>query len=114
MHLTEAYPFSFFLKLNKMFTVTPQQLYCSNLDIYSLLYLLIYFILYSDKFVTSYFQVLVEFSLPHDDQFNAWKLGLLERNRVRNTKEINDFTSDGNIFRIKLGTWSPSLIQYNC
>lgn len=46
-------------------------------------------------------QVLLEFSIPHDDQFNAWKLGLLERYRVRNTKEINDFTSDGNIFRIK-------------
>ncbi|XP_075486784.1 ribulose-1,5 bisphosphate carboxylase/oxygenase large subunit N-methyltransferase, chloroplastic isoform X2 [Primulina tabacum] len=49
-----------------------------------------------------YDQVLVEFSIPHDDQFNAWKLGLLERYRVQNTKEINDFTSDGNIFRIKL------------
>ncbi|XP_075486787.1 ribulose-1,5 bisphosphate carboxylase/oxygenase large subunit N-methyltransferase, chloroplastic isoform X5 [Primulina tabacum] len=48
-----------------------------------------------------YDQVLVEFSIPHDDQFNAWKLGLLERYRVQNTKEINDFTSDGNIFRIK-------------
>ncbi|XP_073026907.1 ribulose-1,5 bisphosphate carboxylase/oxygenase large subunit N-methyltransferase, chloroplastic isoform X4 [Primulina eburnea] len=48
-----------------------------------------------------YDQVLVEFSIPHDDHFNAWKLGLLERYRVRNTKEINDFTSDGNIFRIK-------------
>ncbi|XP_073314333.1 ribulose-1,5 bisphosphate carboxylase/oxygenase large subunit N-methyltransferase, chloroplastic isoform X4 [Primulina huaijiensis] len=48
-----------------------------------------------------YDQVLVEFSIPHDDQFNAWKLGLLERYRVRNTKEINDFTSEGNIFRIK-------------
>lgn len=46
-------------------------------------------------------QVLVEFSIPRDDRFNAWKLGLLERYRVRNTKEINDFISDGNIFRIR-------------
>lgn len=47
-------------------------------------------------------QVLVEFSIPHDDQFHTWKLGLLERYRVRDTKDINDFTSGGNIFRIKL------------